>query len=224
MATAVATQRPSDFADLALGPALAICPGMSAKLSAARAAYAPKSALRIAAKDCAAVAFVGTMERAGELRPYAVVFTGRARKPHTISGMYRTAAKRDAAVADVFRGQAKREADTKARREADRAARRNHKLTVGSIVVTSWGYDQTNVDAYEVVKVSGSMVTIRRVYVRGVEGTDRVRPVPGHFAGETMRRRVTATGESVKIDDGRGWAHLWDGDQTYYRTPSGFGH
>ena len=194
----------------------------------ARAAFAPSSALRITAKDCAAVAFVGTRTTAcAEVLPYAVVFTGRARKPHRCSGTYRNAAQRDRAVRDAFEAQAKREQAAKARREAAKAARANHKITVGACVVTSWGYDQTNVDAYEVIKVSGQMITLRRCHTRTVSehpGSDRVQPVPGTGYGETMRRRVSSTGDGVKISDGRGWAYLWDGERSYHRTASGFGH
>jgi hypothetical protein len=39
----------------------------------------------------------------------------------------------------------------------------NHPLKLGDVVVSSWGYDQTNVDFYQVVKVTKGTVGIRRI-------------------------------------------------------------
>lgn len=36
-------------------------------------------------------------------------------------------------------------------------------LAVGSIFYTCWGYDQTNVDFYKVMKISGKRITVRRL-------------------------------------------------------------
>ena len=67
-------------------------------------------------------------------------------------------------------------------------------IEVGHIFVSSWGYDQTNIDFYEVVKVSGAMATIRKIEKRLVSGrgdaTEYVEPIRGRFVGEPMRRRV----------------------------------
>jgi len=76
------------------------------------------------------------------------------------------------------------------------------KLVVGDILYASWGYDQTNIDYYEVVKVSGLSVTVaeiasERVYVNDSMTGNSV-PVPGKIIGEPMRRKVMQ-GEVVRI-------------------------
>jgi hypothetical protein len=99
---------------------------------------------------------------------------------------------------------------------------------VGDILVCSWGYDQTNVDYYEVVAVKGSTCTIREIGARVVDGgrgSERVAPVAGAFIGEPMTgKRVQKTyggGYCVKVDDHH--ASQWDG-QPEHRTASGYGH
>ena len=43
------------------------------------------------------------------------------------------------------------------------AVANNHPLKLGDILVSSWGYDQTNVDFYQVVRVTRSSVGIRQI-------------------------------------------------------------
>lgn len=58
---------------------------------------------------------------------------------------------------------------------------------VGRIFNTSWGYDQTNVEFYEVVRESKASVWLREVgqYAEG----GRVYPVAGRFLGEPRMHR-----------------------------------
>ncbi|WP_425543433.1 hypothetical protein, partial [Microbacterium aurantiacum] len=67
-------------------------------------------------------------------------------------------------------------------------------LTVGAILVSRWGYDQTNVDYYEVVSATPKTVTLRpiRSRVTGDAGfmAEYVAPVPGEYTGEAFRRKV----------------------------------
>lgn len=103
---------------------------------------------------------------------------------------------------------------------------------VGDILVCSWGYDQTNVDFYQVVSVSpnGGTCTIREIGVRRLpagEGADGVFAVRDHFIGEPMtgkrvQRSTGGGGYSVLAFDGH-HAHVWDGRPEYV-TPSGMGH
>ncbi len=55
-------------------------------------------------------------------------------------------------------------------------------VKVGDIFVESWGYDQTNINFYEVVDVTRSSVRIVEIQKSRVEGTgysDKVVPLPG---------------------------------------------
>mgnify|MGYP003648255435 CR=1 FL=1 len=70
-------------------------------------------------------------------------------------------------------------------------------IQVGDLFRNSWGYDQTNVDFYEVVGLtpSGKSVRVRPVaqeIVRAGVGTDYVRAVRGAYRGESETRRINS--------------------------------
>ena len=100
-----------------------------------------------------------------------------------------------------------------------------HTLQVGSILVSSWGYEQTNVDFYEVVKLLGpTMVAIREIDKKVVKQggpSDEVVPVPGAFTGETLRKKV---GNSNRLRlTSFSSASPWDG-KPERQTGFGYGH
>jgi len=107
-----------------------------------------------------------------------------------------------------------------------------HTLKVDDILYTSWGYDQTNIDFYQVTKVVGKKsVEIRRVHSTTVKtendhrGADYVIPMKDHFMGKdrgkTRLKRVSE-GNSIRIAS---YAHAtpWDGTPKY-KTAFGWGH
>jgi hypothetical protein len=63
----------------------------------------------------------------------------------------------------------------------------------GDILVSSWGYEQTNVDFYEVVKVTAKTVTLvpieRKVQLKGFMRYEAM-PIPGSGKGKAFRRRI----------------------------------
>lgn len=76
------------------------------------------------------------------------------------------------------------------------AVQTKHPIVVGDIFVNSWGYDQTNVDAYQVVKVTAASVRVRRIACAGVEGTDgfmsnRVVPVADQWVEGNRAQEMT---------------------------------
>lgn len=103
-----------------------------------------------------------------------------------------------------------------------------HPITVGAIFVNSWGYEQTNVDAYQVVSVTPATVKVRRIGLEQVPGSDgfmsnRVRPVPGLFDERFTKLHAkrpycwTFDG-SVRwmLNTDYGSCELWDGARSYY--------
>lgn len=75
-------------------------------------------------------------------------------------------------------------------------------LVVGDVLRSSWGYEQTNVDYYEVTAVVGKHTVEIREIARESENTECMQgvcvPCPGKFIGESMRKRVDDRG-GVKI-------------------------
>lgn len=74
---------------------------------------------------------------------------------------FKTAEQRSKYIDDL-KISVKRDADNENRRRAERAAE-NAKIKEGSILVSSWGYEQTNVDFYVVLKRKNTMAVIQRV-------------------------------------------------------------
>lgn len=88
------------------------------------------------------------------------------------------------------------------------------KLQVGSILYSSWGYDQTNVNWYQVIEVksSGKSVIVREI-ARDIteDGFMSGRSIPkvSQFVGEPMLKRVTQ-GDRLTINESQS-AFPWDG-------------
>ena len=101
-------------------------------------------------------------------------------------------------------------------------------IQVGDIFYSSWGYDQTNVDFYQVVGLTGASVKVRQVAQRTVRsggaGGDSVVAVPDHFVGEVMTKRIQSYSDRPSFNlNSYSDAYLWDGTPQY-QTASGFGH
>ena len=97
-------------------------------------------------------------------------------------------------------------------------------LKAGDILVSSWGFEQTNVDFYEVVSMVGkASVSIRKIageiakYDSSMSGT--IRPVPGEFIGGPFTKRakdgrinISSYSGANKVtinDDGNFRAYYW---------------
>jgi hypothetical protein len=110
-----------------------------------------------------------------------------------------------------------------------RKSRSNAGIKVGQVFVSSWGYDQTNVNYYEVVELVGK-ASVRARAIRGMacEGSemesygDRGYSMPSddadrHF-GEAFLAKVD--GNCIKSSKiaGRDGASAWKGTPNYFST------
>ena len=111
-------------------------------------------------------------------------------------------------------------------------AKQNFEGKPGSVFVHSWGYDQTNVDCYQMVKrQSESLIIAVEVGLATVDGSEgmmscSVLPVPLTQeeaeavvkAGGGLRMFIRGT-QVVKIPGKHGGqAGLWDGKRDYYNS------
>lgn len=85
-------------------------------------------------------------------------------------------------------------------------------LKVGDILVSSWGYDQTNIDFYKVVKKSESSVWLQKLGKNYLEQTGwaHYTVVPTREKLEIPFARRYKSGDYVSINRHKG-AFLWDG-------------
>lgn len=101
---------------------------------------------------------------------------------------------------------------------------------VGDILYSNWGYDQTNIDYYQIIKATPKQVVIRQLLKKVVGKTrasEKVVPLKGKFdsRGKTLRRKWRPGwngGIAVSINSYSG-AYSWDG-RPQSQTLSGLGH
>ncbi|WP_424196631.1 hypothetical protein ACMYR3_17055 (plasmid) [Ampullimonas aquatilis] len=96
----------------------------------------------------------------------------------------------------------------KVQREAEKKANNIRQLVVGDVMVCSWGYEQTNINYYQVTRLVGACsVEIRAIARQATEQRDmsgECTPLIDEFIGEPMVKRVE--GVAVKIFAWGAWA------------------
>ena len=178
------------------------------------ARYRPAGAVTVTDKATGTVAYLWTNLKG---QPCAITYIGTAAKPHTHL-RYSNEARRAQHVQEIFAAVAANAA-RKTERRAEQC--KPHSLQVGHILVTCWGYEQTNREWYEVTKIiSPRMVAIREIRGHSVTSdpgyssmSDHVIPMPGEYIGEPERRRANSS-NSVTFASYRS-ATLWDGKPCY---------
>ena len=145
-------------------------------------------------------------------KPCAVAFMGKSAKPCSGTGSagspyrFSTPERRAEWVKVVF-ANAIEHAERKAKESQEKAERRaaGHSLELGDVLRCSWGYDQTNIDYFQVTKIIGrQMVEYRKIACEAIETASMQGesvPSVGEFIGEAKRARVSDYGDrdSVKI-------------------------
>lgn len=106
------------------------------------------------------------------------------------------------------------------KKRAEERQNYRHDYKPGDILHTSWGYDQTNIEYFQVVAVpSPKSITVREIAQRHTDkptGNDMAAftmPVPGDFIGAAVTKRVSPSG-SIKFASYR-YAWKWDGRERY---------
>lgn len=114
------------------------------------------------------------------------------------------------------------------RRQMKKEAVGNHSFKCGDVLYQSWGYDQTNINFYQVVEVLPKSVKIRPISQIMVEGSDGfmseyVKPDINGFTGEAIIRPVKASvwgeGISYHVSNGRHSLSLYThGERGLYQS------
>ena len=178
--------------------------------------------MKIADKHSTAVAYWSPGKTAPGGIPVVKVYCAKRQKP---DGWYRfpngvKAAQRY--IADYFAGvqaneQAK--ADYKARQEAEA-----DQVEVGGIYYTSWGYDQTNVDFYQVVGRTAKTVQYiglgKSIYDTDCPATDISVPDKTIKGERVYTAKINGNGWRISSFE---FARPWDG-KPKHQTATGWGH
>lgn len=156
---------------------------------------------------------------------YGIAFQGKADKP-LWNFRFLSDAQRQQRIKDTIDT---RKMVLQKKQEAQQAKREyQHGLQVGDILYSSWGYDQTNVDFYQVVAVVGKQVAIREIASKVVSGdafSENVAAVKGSFIGPPEKKipQMGYNGEPyIKVNSVAN-AYKWNGKPQYQSGPHG-GH
>jgi hypothetical protein len=122
--------------------------------AAARERYIPTDSREVTHPDGLGVVYVYTGKR-----PAAIAYGGKRSKPdwHFI---FQSEQSRDKKIADYFKSLS---VSANMKQTEKEAQNKPHTLQVGQIVCNSWGYDQTNVDFYQITRVSAHFIWLRRI-------------------------------------------------------------
>jgi len=164
-------------------------------------------------------------ERGSEL--YGMYFRGKAQKP-TEHYSFKTEERREAfcekffeRIQEVIEWKRKRkEEQTKKLEEAYGG------LEVGAIFYSSWGYEQTNINFYQVVGIKGKNLTIQEIGKKRVSesiGSEMVVPAPEIKIGETFTKRLNSSG-GLTMNSYEYASPYTCGSEGQYQTAYGFGH
>lgn len=97
-----------------------------------------------------------------------------------------------------------------------------HPLQIGSILYTSWGYEQTNIDFYQVIELIGTSTVVLRelaqekITERNDSFCGKTKAKPNRFINEPFRKRANAQGIVRMNSFSLAW--LWDGSPLYYSS------
>jgi len=147
---------------------------------------------------------------------WAVMAYGGGRKDADFHYAYRTETQAREKAASYLKNQEGHNAYKEERKAEQKAFKTS--LQVGDVLYSSWGYDQTNIDWYQVVEVkpSGKSVVIRRIAGDTIENgfmSGYTTPCPDHFVGEEQLKRVQV-GDTLTITSYAS-AWKWDGKPKY---------
>jgi len=101
-------------------------------------------------------------------------------------------------------------------------------VIVGDIFFSQWGYDQTNLDYYQVVKTTPKMIALRKIDKRMTRGrgepTEYYMPIANKFTGPELRKKLKEHRGRAYVDlNSYASAYKWDGKERD-QTGGAFGH
>ena len=170
----------------------------SAELAKVRELSIPAERIKVTCKVTGAVAYF-YRTKTGE--PAASFFRAKATKP-SFSYQFKTMALATAYVKRYFATviAAKQSVEHQKAEAAAKAAEVGAELRIGSLFKAAWGYEQTNIQYYEVIAKTEKTVTVQEIITTGYMSGKCV-PLPGLFRKGSKAKvcRPNAYG-SIKLD------------------------
>ncbi len=157
--------------------------------------YIPKGSTKVSDKHSSAVAYFlaepRRLNKHGVPKTWIVGFSGKAQKP-SINELWNKRESAYSRIEDFFAGVRAHETSRRNEKLERNSAERG--LEVGDLLKCSWGYDQTNIDFYEVTKLIGKRsVELRAIASESVETgfmCGQCVPIPGKYIGKAFRKQA----------------------------------
>tara|TARA_R110000824_G_scaffold40166_2_gene120655 strand:- start:11415 stop:11981 length:567 start_codon:yes stop_codon:yes gene_type:complete len=165
-------------------------------MTQAISSYIPKGANKVTPKTGGVVFYTYT-NSVDEL--CAMCFVGRAQKP-TWRYRFSTEDHRERCIKDQIETVIAHNEAKEGRRVS---AKQPHTLKVDDVLYSSWGYDQTNINFYQVTKLVGKTMVELRAIAQTTEETGMMsghtKCHPGQFKANPIRRKVNMTYGSPSV-------------------------
>lgn len=116
-----------------------------------------------------------------------------------------------------------RQQQRQARRDADKSVKAEDFYKVGDIIVNTWGWEQTNVSFYQVVKVGNKTIDIEQIYAATVSGSEEQHGMADRVVAQKDAFKPDGDKYTLRVKAG-GWLsnpesyyhmHKWDGRPEY---------
>ncbi len=149
----------------------------------------------------------------GHQRFYLKIYRGSACNTDIFHSFRTSKARQEFAEATLKR-MGERQSSNKTRVNVDAS---DH-WQVGDVMSYSWGYDQTNVDFFEVVRVSKKCVWVREIWQNSSDSLGgptggRTQPRRGDYKSDKIIRKVVGKDGYISFDHGCG--SKWTGSSLY---------
>ncbi len=158
-----------------------------------RESYIPKKSTKVSDKNSDAIAYISDDIVRGKVLYSVTAFCAKRQKPD-LHAYCKSPAAREAEVRRFFES---RRLSVELKAKARDQNKPNNRLVVGQVLTGSWGYDQTNVEAWQVIALIGTAtVKIQRVGLMATNSTGDmsgyVIPCPNQFTTppEILTKRV----------------------------------
>lgn len=152
--------------------------------------------------------------------PRIFIFDGRKKKPSQI--LCKNNSELILAIENRLKRVFDKNAEKMRQKESDRlmAEENRAKIQVGDIFSTSWGYDRTITDFFEVVeRVSNAYVMVRQISASTVSSgamSAHVKPNVGEYISEAKKCQINKRGDIVKADEFGHTAYKTDPNKEHY--------
>lgn len=169
--------------------------------------YIPKDSKEVRFDDVQAVVYL-------EANSCAIAYAGKANR-HAWNYRFRNDEQRQSHIDRWVESLRTSKAHKEARRAEQKAFKHSYK--VGDIFYNSWGYEQTNVDFYQVVAVTEKSVKVREIGQHAEETafmSGRTTAKKDHFISEKVMTKKVCSDGSIPMR--HGYCGPWDGQSKHY--------